>query len=147
VTTQPPFTAEQIRDIFQNSPYHRWLGLKVVKADDTEVELRIAWREEFVANPESGEIHGGIILALIDLAADCAVAMHTGRPVPTVNLRVDYHSGVAPKDHLTARGRIVKLGRTNICGEAEIYDEDDRMIASGRGVYFLPPDRGGQAPG
>ena len=33
-------------------------------------------------------------------------------------------------------GRIVRLGSTNSVAEAHVFDNEGRLIASGRGVYF-----------
>ena len=69
------------------------------------------------------------------MAADYAIAAKIGVPVPTVDLRVDYHRVAEPGD-LVAKGRVVRLGNTNAVAEASVHDGKDRLIASGRGVYF-----------
>ena len=43
------------------------------------------------------------LAALIDLAADFAMIRQTGRGVPTIDMRVDYHRAAMPGD-LIARG-------------------------------------------
>ena len=40
--------------------------------------------------------HGGILAALIDLAADWALVRQTGRGVPTIDMRVDYPKAPRP---------------------------------------------------
>ena len=79
------------------------------------------WREEMISNPKLRITHGGIIGALIDVAADFALAAKLGMPVPTVDLRVDYHRVAEPGD-LVARGRVVRLGGTNAVAEASVHD-------------------------
>ena len=71
---------------------------------DDGIELTATWREEWVVNPERRYTHGGVLAALVDLAADWALVKRTGRGVPTIDLRVDYHSAAMPGD-LTARGK------------------------------------------
>ena len=58
-----------------------------------------------------------------------------GMPVPTVDMRVDYHRAAMPGD-LKCVARVVKLGGTNSVAEAYVYDGDEKLIASGRGTYF-----------
>ena len=62
-----------------------------------------------MVNPERRYTHGGILAALIDLAADFAMIKQTGRGVPTIDMRVDYHRAAMPGD-LIARGKVVRFG-------------------------------------
>src|SRR5690606_34316798 len=87
---------EALDRLIRNCPYHEWLGVGLKSLTSDEVELFMPWREEFVAHPEIRYTHGGILAALIDLAADFAVAAKLGRGVPTVDLRVDYHKAALP---------------------------------------------------
>ena len=50
------------------------------------------------------------LAALVDLAADWAMVTRTGRGVPTIDMRVDYHAAAMPGD-LTVKGRVVKARR------------------------------------
>lgn len=128
-------SAEQLNSMILEAPFHRWMGLSLVALTEEYVDLRIAWREEYVVNPERRYTHGGILAALIDLAADWAIAAKYGRGVPTVDMRIDYHKVAMPGD-LWARGRLLKLGRTCSSAEAAVYDMEGTMLASGRGVYL-----------
>ena len=100
-------TFEQIQALVTRAPFHQWLGLTVVEITDDGIEIRAKWREEWVVNIERGYTHGGIIAALIDLAADWAMVKQTGRGVPTIDLRVDYHRPTIRSD-LIARGKVVR---------------------------------------
>ena len=59
-------------------------------------------------------------------------------PIPTVDLRVDYHRP-ALQGERTVEGRVIKLGRTFSTAEAYVYDSEGALLASGRGVYHSPP--------
>ena len=72
---------------------------------------------------------------VIDVAADYALAVKLGRPLPTIDMRVDYHRP-AMQGELTAKARVVKLGGSFCTAEAEIFDAAGKLLASGRGVYF-----------
>ena len=134
-TTSEAITLERVQELITRGPFHQWLGLKVVALHDDGVELTATWREEWVVNPDRGYTHGGILAALVDLAADWAMVKKTGRGVPTVDLRVDYHAAAMPGD-LTARGKVVRMGGQFSTAEAHIYDAKGKLIASGRGTYF-----------
>ena len=64
----------------------------------------------------------------------------TGRGVPTIDLRVDYHSAAMPGD-LTVRGKVVRMGSQFSTAEAHVYDAHGKLLASGRGTYFTAPPK------
>ncbi len=134
-------TAERVQELISRAPFHRWLGVKVVALHDDGIEIAATWREEWVVNAERRYTHGGVLAALVDLAADWALVRKTGRGVPTIDLRVDYHSPAMPGD-LTARGKLVKWGSQFSTAEAHVFDKDGKLLASGRGTYFTAPPKG-----
>jgi uncharacterized protein (TIGR00369 family) len=119
----------------RNSPFHAWLGVGLQRLDGDEIEIAMPWREEFVSHPTIRYTHGGILAALIDLAADYAIAAKLGRGVPTVDMRVDYHKAAMPGP-LVAKASVVKLGGTLATAEARVFDAAGALIASGRGTYL-----------
>ena len=127
--------AEDVQAIVDRGPYLRWLGLRVLDLGADEITVRATWREEWVANPDVGQTQGGILAALIDFAADFALIGRMGRPVPTIDMRIDYHR-MAKKGDLIAKGRVIKLGKQFSVCEATIHDEAGALIASGRGAYL-----------
>jgi uncharacterized protein (TIGR00369 family) len=133
-------TPERVQELVTRGPFHRWLGLKVVAVHDEGIELTATWREEWVVNPDRGYTHGGVLAALVDLAADWAMVKKLGRGVPTIDLRVDYHAAAMPGD-LVARGKVVRLGGQFSTAEAHIYDSNGKLVASGRGTYFTAPPK------
>jgi uncharacterized protein (TIGR00369 family) len=134
------WTVQRVQEVVTRGPYHQWLGLKVTAVHDDGIELTATWREEWVVNPERRYTHGGVIAALIDLAADWALIRRTGRGVPTIDLRVDYHSAAMPGD-LMARGRVVKFGSQFATCEAQVFDREGKLLASGRGTYYTAPPK------
>ena len=133
-------TVERVQTMITRAPYHQWLGLKVNAVHDDEIELTARWREEWVVNPERRYTHGGILAALVDLAADWAMIKKLGRPVPTIDLRVDFHSPAMPGD-LTCRGRIVKVGSQFSSSESFVLHTSGKLLASGRGTYLSAPPK------
>jgi len=133
-------TLERVQELVTRAPYHQWLGLKVVAVHDDGIELIATWREEWVVSPERRYTHGGVLAALVDLGADWAMVKKLGRGVPTIDLRVDYHSPAMPGD-LTVRGKAVRMGNQFSTAEAHVYDRDGKLLASGRGTYFTAPPK------
>ena len=133
-------TVERVQALITRAPYHQWLGLKVTAVHDDGIELTATWREEWVVNPDRRYTHGGVLAALIDLGADWALVRRTGRGVPTLDLRVDYHNAAMPGD-LVVRGKVVKFGSQFSTCEAQIFDAQGKLLASGRGTYYTAPPK------
>src|ERR1700761_2354616 len=141
---------QDIEARLRRAPFHEWLGLKVIAVAEGEIELSASWREEWVVNPDKRYTHGGVLAALVDLAADWALVSKTGRGVPTIDLRVDYHRAAFPGD-LRVKGKVIRFGAQVSTAEAHVYDADGKLVASGRGAYATaappapsPPAAGAQ---
>ncbi|WP_416414489.1 PaaI family thioesterase [Pantoea sp. App145] len=117
-------------------PYHQWLGLRVIEVAKGELTLKATFRDEWVVNTAGGYIHGGILAALVDLTADWALVAWTGKGVPTLDIRVDYHRPA--RGDLRIKGKVIKVGKQVSSAEAWVYDSEDRLVASGRGLYAMP---------
>lgn len=133
--SEPTVSVEKLQELITRGPFNKWLNFTVLKADAEGVELRAAWREEWVVNLERRYTHGGILAAIVDVAADYAIAAQLGRPVPTIDIRVDYHKAAMPGD-LVAKARVVRMGSQYSTAEAHLYDKEGALVASGRGTYF-----------
>jgi uncharacterized protein (TIGR00369 family) len=131
-------TTQQVEDLLRRGPFHQWLGLKVLSVGEGEIEIEATWREEWVVNPDRKYTHGGILASLVDLAADWALVSKTGRGVPTVDLRVDYHRAAMP-GNLIVKGKVIKFGSQLSVAESQVFDKDGILCASGRGVYSTAP--------
>src|SRR5512140_3976987 len=101
-------TLEKLQQLITRGPFNRWLNFTFLKMEPEGIEIKATWREEWVVNPDRRYTHGGILAAIVDVAADYAMVKKTGRGVPTIDMRVDYHAAAMPGD-LTARGTIVKM--------------------------------------
>lgn len=131
---------EKLQELINRGPFNKWLNFTILKSDKDGVELKAGWREEWVVNVERRYTHGGILAAIVDVAADWAIAAQLGRPVPTIDMRVDYHKAAMPGD-ITAKARVVRLGSQFSTAEACLYDKDGALVASGRGTYFTAPPK------
>ena len=131
-------TAEELQVRLVANHFNEWMGLKIINLDEEKIEITMRWREEMISNPKARVTHGGILGALVDVAADFMIAAKLGAPAPTVDMRVDYHRAASPGD-LRAVGRIIRVGGTFSTAEAEVFDGDGKLVASGRGLYYTAP--------
>jgi len=129
------WSLERFQAMMSRCPFNRWLGLKALSFGEDGVEILLPWREELLSSPEAQSMHGGVLASAIDAAASYAIAMRVGHGIPTVDLRVDYHRIAKPGDY-TIRGRVIHFGRTFASGEAQVYDAERTLVASGRGLFF-----------
>src|ERR1700712_646311 len=134
----PALDPKDIEARLQRGPFHQWLGITVESVDEGAITLMAKWREEWIVNPDGRYTHGGILATLIDLTADWSLVSKTGRGVPTIDLRVDYHRAAMPGD-LRCIGSVIKFGRQFSVAEAKVVDLEGNLLASGRGVYAMPP--------
>src|SRR5262245_66247997 len=95
---------EKLQELIRRGPFNQWLNFTVTKAEADGIEVKAVWRDEWVVNPERRYTHGGILAAIVDVAADFAIAARLGRPVRAIELRVDCQQA-AMQGGIYARGR------------------------------------------
>jgi uncharacterized protein (TIGR00369 family) len=129
-------TTAQIQDLLEHSPFIRFLGLTVTQADPAQqrVTMTLPMRPEFERIAGSGQWHGGPIAAVIDTVGDYALVMSLGRPLPTINFRVDYLRP-AVNTALTATARVRRAGRSVGVVDVDVFDATGNLVAIGRASY------------
>jgi uncharacterized protein (TIGR00369 family) len=129
-------TTAQIQDLLEHSPFIRFLGLTVTQADPAQqrVTMTLPMRPEFERIAGSGQWHGGPIAAVIDTVGDYALVMSLGRPLPTINFRVDYLRP-AVNTALTASARVRRAGRSVGVVDVDVFDAAGNLVAIGRASY------------
>lgn len=124
---------EKLEKLLTSRPFHQWLGLSVINAGEGFVEIAAKWRPEWIVNTEGQYVHGGILASLVDVGADMSLFSYIGRGVPTIDLRVDYHAPA--RGDLRVVGKTIKYGKRVSVAQAEVFDNEGRLVASGRGVF------------
>lgn len=138
-TEQPtgPIGPETIREWVAQSPFIAFMGLELVALDaaKNEISMKMPLRPEFErGGPMKGQFHGGPVSALVDTVGDFAVALATKGTVPTINFRVDFlrpSSGA----FLVAKAVVRRAGRTVAVADVDVFDDQGRLTAVGRGCY------------
>ena len=94
------------------------------------------WRcgSELERRAGTRQFHGGPIAALIDIAGDFAIGMLIGGGVPTMNFRTD-NLRPAIGEALIATARVRRAGKTVAIVDIEVFDDENRLVALGRGTY------------
>jgi uncharacterized protein (TIGR00369 family) len=134
--TSPRLGKDELQQRLAHSAFIDFLNLTVISADPEkpEVVMRAAMRPEFERGRGTGQWHGGPIAAIIDTVGDYALVMLLGRPLPTVNFRVDYLRP-AINTALTITGRVRRSGRLVGVVDIDVVNEAGQLVAVGRATY------------
>ena len=122
---------EYLRTTFYEMPLHRLLGLRFLESEAGRVVVEMPVRQE--AFNGSGNLHGGAIATLVDVAAGSCAARASGfdaatQSLVTADLHVRY-LGRPKGDVVRADARLVRAGRMLIVVEVRVLDPDDNVIA------------------
>jgi uncharacterized protein (TIGR00369 family) len=134
-------SVDDVQALLDSSPFNKFLGLQVevLNVASGEIAMRMPMRPELErGGPVTGQFHGGPVAALIDTVGDFAVAILVGGGVPTINFRVDY---LRPSTggSLVGKAIVRRVGRTVGVVDVDVYDEQNRLTAVGRGCYGAQP--------
>ena len=122
----------------RNNPFQHFVGIEVLKLGGGKSVLQLELKEHHFNL--YGIPHGGVHATLLDIAMGTAASFpdSSGTEVDsvTLNLSIDY---IAPPSSriLIAKGKITKKGKSIAYCTAEIFDEDETLIASGRSIFKL----------
>ena len=131
-----PLSSAELQERLAHSAFIDFMGLIVVSADPAkqEVVMRAPMRPEFERGRDSGQWHGGPIAAAIDTVGDLALVMLLGRPLPTINFRVDYLRPAINTD-LMVTARVRRSGRSVGVVDVDVTDQTGLLLAIGRATY------------
>jgi len=132
----PPLSREELQERLAHSAFIDSLQLTVLSADPgaQQLVMRAAMRPEFERGRGTGQWHGGPIAAIIDTVGDYAMVMLLGRPLPTVNFRVDYLRP-AIDTALIVTARVRRNGRLVGIVDVDVANEAGTLLAIGRATY------------
>lgn len=93
------------------TPIGRWLNFEA-RADARGLLYRLGFDERHIGNPALRALHGGVIGAFLELAAQAELAADLGasETLRTVTFGIDYLASSRPEDML-ARARVMRRGR------------------------------------
>lgn len=130
----------ELRERLASSPFHRWLGVRVVEADVGAVDLELDADADH--RNLQGLIHGGLLATLADVAMGLAVRTAVGpeRRHITVEMGVRFLRPAQP-GRITATGRTLRVGRQLAFAQAEVLDASGRAVATAQGTYSVGPIR------
>jgi uncharacterized protein (TIGR00369 family) len=117
----------RVRSIFEKARFVEELGIKLIKVSEGSVETELAIRDSF--RQQHGFIHAGVIATLGDHTAGGAARTLTGeKDVITIEFKINFLRP-AKGNKLTCAGKVLHGGKQIATAEAEIFDEDGKLVA------------------
>jgi uncharacterized domain 1 len=122
---------EYLQSSIKESAYYNLLGIKLHKLAPGCAEINV------VAGPQHtnpiGLIHGGLIASMADAAMGNAIRS-LGVAGVTVDMSTAFTAGASVGDTVTAKGKVLKAGKTMIFAEAQVY-AGDKLVGHSKATF------------
>lgn len=125
-------------DGFDDVPFHRYLGMRLVERRADHARLRLTITEQ-TPSGIGGSVNGGVIATLIDMAVIPAVftgIREGSQPAGTADLQVTYLRQ-AHGAWVEAEAKVIKRGRQLCVVEVSVTNDTGTLCARGRVLYAL----------
>lgn len=135
-TWQPaaPFTPQQKADAIawhrKESTYFGLLGLEMLDLEPGYCQLRLPFKMDITHG--EGTVQGGILTTLADSCiahATIAALRGQGKITTTIELKINFIRPAFRGGHYTAEAWLVHLGSRTAVGEAEIVNDQGKLVA------------------
>lgn len=122
-----------ICSIQEHSPIFRTLGFKFMYLGEGAAGLKMHLDPEY--SSYAGRVNGGIIAALADNVMGMA-GLTLGHIARTVDMNLNYFTPVFEETELIAEGYVINAGQTLIVIEADLFNNQGKLVAKSRGTYI-----------
>lgn len=118
----------------KDSNFSRLLGIRILRAENGEAELRMAMQEQMLNL--HGRMHGGALYSLIDTALGQASHSLFGGEAGSMTLecKVNYIRGVEAGE-VVCHARVLNAGRKVHVLEARV-EQRDKLIATAQATFI-----------
>lgn len=120
--------------------FGRLLGMDFEIEAPGKVVYRMKITNDLLATPAAA--HGGSIAGLMDAAlgvAGLSAVCEEGKVVSTLEMSVRFLAPAKPGDELTALANIISKGNRILVVQAEIFNQNQTLIAIGNGTFNAYP--------
>jgi uncharacterized protein (TIGR00369 family) len=120
-------------------PYFKLISMSIAEIEEgkslLEIDLGVQHLQPF------GMVHGGVFSSLVDASAFWAVypLLEEGVGLTTVEMKLNYLAP-AVTGKMIGRGTCLKLGKTLALGQAEIVDDQGKLLAHGNATMMIVAD-------
>lgn len=124
-----------IDELYERNPYVSLLGMKLVSGDEKHCVFSMKLTREIHGNAHN-HAHGGALVSLADTAMGAGCAFFN-KKVVTLNIQMSYFSTAHLGTKIYAKSTVLHNGRTTIGIEADIMDENGKLLAKSTGTFFV----------
>ena len=135
----------RLRSSFAKQGLMQLFGASITRIAPGQVEISLAPKPEL--SQQHGFVHGGALAAIADSAAGYAALslMPANSGVLTTEMKINFLAPAAG-DHIIARGKVLKAGRTLSLVQTEIFAvmaDQERLIAFLTATFMTMENRDG----
>lgn len=126
------------QDFLDALPYARALDMRIDSISEGKVVISMPYNADWVGDPATGVLHGGVVFTLLDTASGMAATLHpqSGGSTATLDLRVDYMRPASPGQRIRAEAFCYNMTRTVAFIRAIASDDDEsRPVATATGAF------------
>ena len=126
-------------DLMRSVPLHSLLELRIVSVDRGNAVVDMPVRGNALNG--SGNLHGGAIATLLDVATGMAAGSATGidreqQTLVTADIHVRY-LGRPKTDTVRAEGRVLRMGRQLVVVDGRVFDGEANVIATADASFMV----------
>lgn len=125
----------RIDERLRSRPIHRFVRTTLTRLSLDLAELTLEFQPEI--DNGSGTVHGGVIAVLVDTAVACALATNFDGKMGFATSNLNIHFLRRGKQDLRAVATIVKKGGTICVGHVDVFDLDERLVATATTDFVL----------
>ena len=115
------------------------LGQDILDVDAKAGSVRVAYDTTDALANRYGAIHGGMTAAIMDdvISLAAGLTIEWGQITPTLEMKISYIAQAQPGTRLLAEARTVRRGGTVIFLEADLKDEQGKLIATASSTVMI----------
>lgn len=119
----------------ESGNFWKHIGMTTVVGDDGKTRIRLPVNENL--KQFYGNVHGGVIAALLDTAIAVAVnqQLDPGEGASTVEININYLRSIS-EGTLWAEGKVIKKGRNIVVAQGEIKNDEGQIMAIGTATFM-----------
>jgi acyl-CoA thioesterase len=127
---------EQIREVANNCPYYRLLGMEIMEIKGGESKIQMPFKHG-LTHPY-GIVHGGAIASLADSSVAIALIslVEPKDRIATIEFKINYFVPVS-KGRLEAHAKIIHKGSKTAVGDVEVKNEKGKLVAKVMATYSI----------
>lgn len=131
-------TKSLIEQYVESNHFGRLTGMDFEIINPGEVTYKLTITKDHLATPYAA--HGGCLSALMDATMGVAALSMVEKEfcvVSTIEMKLSFLEAVLNNDKLKATSKILRRGGRIIFAEAEIKNQNEKLVAKGSGTFSI----------